>query len=51
MVRLWDRALPAVDAGLTTPAEVRRVLGFNDPPAPRGSQNLPTPSTTVRERV
>ena len=32
MVRLWDRALRAVEAGLTTPAEVRRVLGFNDPP-------------------
>jgi len=32
MVRLWDRALQAVGAGLTTPAEVRRVLGFNDPP-------------------
>ncbi|MGH7140365.1 MAG: GspE/PulE family protein, partial [Pirellulales bacterium] len=28
MVPLIDRACQAIDAGLTTPAEVRRVLGF-----------------------
>ncbi|MBX6314283.1 MAG: type II/IV secretion system protein, partial [Isosphaeraceae bacterium] len=31
MVTRWQRALRAVEAGLTTPAEVRRVLGFADP--------------------
>ncbi len=31
MISLWSRALAAIEAGLTTPAEVRRVLGFNDP--------------------
>ena len=31
MLRLRDRALAAVAAGQTTPAEVRRVLGFDDP--------------------
>jgi type II secretory ATPase GspE/PulE/Tfp pilus assembly ATPase PilB-like protein len=28
MVTLWQRACHAVSAGLTSPAEVRRVLGF-----------------------
>lgn len=28
MIRLFDRAVQAVEAGLTSPAEVRRVLGF-----------------------
>ena len=38
MIRLWDRALQAVTAGHTTPTEVRRVLGFNDPAsAPAGT--------------
>ena len=31
MISLWTRALGAIEAGLTTPAEVRRVLGFNGP--------------------
>jgi general secretion pathway protein E len=32
MVPLLDRACEAVEAGLTTPAEIRRVLGFTDRP-------------------
>ncbi|HIQ20063.1 MAG TPA: type II/IV secretion system protein [Planctomycetes bacterium] len=32
MVTRWERACEAVRAGKTSPAEVRRVLGFNDPP-------------------
>ncbi len=31
MIPLWDRALAAVTQGLTTPAEVRRVLGWAGP--------------------
>jgi type II secretory ATPase GspE/PulE/Tfp pilus assembly ATPase PilB-like protein len=31
MVTRWQRACRAVDAGLTSPAEVRRVLGFSAP--------------------
>ncbi len=30
MITRWQRACEAVDDGLTTPAEVRRVLGFSD---------------------
>jgi type II secretory ATPase GspE/PulE/Tfp pilus assembly ATPase PilB-like protein len=30
MVTRWQRACQAIDAGLTSPAEVRRVLGFSD---------------------
>jgi len=38
MVSLWSRALGAIEAGLTTPAEIRRVLGFNNPiPQPRSA--------------
>lgn len=33
MVTRWQRALAAVEAGLTSPAEVRRVLGFAGPAA------------------
>ena len=33
MVTRWQRAYQAVRAGLTSPAEVRRVLGFSDNPA------------------
>ena len=29
MVPLWDRALQAITDGITTPAEIRRVLGFS----------------------
>jgi type II secretory ATPase GspE/PulE/Tfp pilus assembly ATPase PilB-like protein len=32
MVTRWDRARLAVEAGLTSPAEVRRVLGFSERP-------------------
>src|SRR5262249_55072289 len=32
MVSRWDRAYRAVEAGQTSPAEVRRVLGFSDSP-------------------
>ena len=31
MVTRWRRACQAIDAGLTSAAEVRRVLGFSDP--------------------
>ncbi len=31
MVSRWQRALEAVEQGLTSPAEVRRVLGFANP--------------------
>jgi type II secretory ATPase GspE/PulE/Tfp pilus assembly ATPase PilB-like protein len=34
MVDRWRRALAAVEAGVTSPAEVRRVLGFSRIPAP-----------------
>ena len=29
MIPLWDRALQAITDGITTPAEIRRVLGFS----------------------
>jgi type II secretory ATPase GspE/PulE/Tfp pilus assembly ATPase PilB-like protein len=32
MVDRWQRALTAIEAGLTSPAEVRRVLGFSKNP-------------------
>jgi type II secretory ATPase GspE/PulE/Tfp pilus assembly ATPase PilB-like protein len=32
MITRWQRALDAVSAGLTSPHEVRRVLGFADSP-------------------
>lgn len=32
MISRWQRACRAVDAGLTSPAEVRRILGFLDKP-------------------
>jgi len=32
MVDRWDRACTAVEAGLTSPAEVRRILGVARPP-------------------
>ncbi|HEV3163892.1 MAG TPA: GspE/PulE family protein [Isosphaeraceae bacterium] len=31
MITRWQRACRAIEAGLTSPAEVRRVLGFSDP--------------------
>jgi type II secretory ATPase GspE/PulE/Tfp pilus assembly ATPase PilB-like protein len=33
MVHRWERACAAVEAGLTSPAEVRRTLGVGKPPA------------------
>ncbi len=33
MIHRWERACAAVEAGLTSPAEVRRVLGVGKPPA------------------
>jgi type II secretory ATPase GspE/PulE/Tfp pilus assembly ATPase PilB-like protein len=33
MVHRWERACSAVEAGLTSPAEVRRILGVGQPPA------------------
>ncbi|MEX0613247.1 MAG: GspE/PulE family protein [Pirellulales bacterium] len=32
MISRWQRGRQAIEAGLTSPAEVRRVLGFCDPP-------------------
>lgn len=32
MIDRWARAIAAVEAGVTSPAEVRRVLGFSDNP-------------------
>ncbi len=34
MVTRWTRAITALEAGLTSPAEVRRVLGFHTPVTP-----------------
>ncbi len=31
MVSRWDRAIAALQAGVTSPAEIRRVLGFHNP--------------------
>jgi type II secretory ATPase GspE/PulE/Tfp pilus assembly ATPase PilB-like protein len=36
MVGRWERAIQAVEQGLTSPAEVRRVLGLSTPPGRRG---------------
>ena len=33
MVHRWERACAAVEAGLTSPAEVRRILGVASPPS------------------
>ena len=33
MIHRWERACAAVEAGLTSPAEVRRILGVGQPPA------------------
>ena len=33
MIDRWQRACTAVAAGLTSPEEVRRVLGFGNPPS------------------
>jgi general secretion pathway protein E len=41
MVTRWDRACQAIEAGLTSPAEVRRVLGFSDRPGMAGGGNPP----------
>ena len=32
MIDRWERACAAVEAGLTSPAEVRRILGVGKPP-------------------
>ncbi len=34
MITRWQRGYEAVRQGLTSPAELRRVLGFGEPPAP-----------------
>jgi type II secretory ATPase GspE/PulE/Tfp pilus assembly ATPase PilB-like protein len=36
MVHRWERACAAVEAGLTSPAEVRRTLGLGQPPGRMG---------------
>jgi len=54
MVTVWKRALRAVEAGSTSPAEVRRVLGFSkdgsplsDIPASRNSESGNSEGTNV----
>jgi general secretion pathway protein E len=39
MIDRWDRAITAVEAGLTSPAEVRRVLGVGALPDRRKPLN------------
>jgi general secretion pathway protein E len=39
MVTRWQRACRAVEAGLTSPAEVRRVLGFSEQTQPVGGDS------------
>jgi type II secretory ATPase GspE/PulE/Tfp pilus assembly ATPase PilB-like protein len=34
MVSRWTRAIAALESGVTSPAEIRRVLGFHTPPSP-----------------
>ena len=34
MISRWERARRAVEAGLTSPSEIRRVLGIDDEPSP-----------------
>jgi general secretion pathway protein E len=41
MISRWTRACEAVEAGLTAPAEVRRVLGFAAPPGQADDQSDP----------
>jgi general secretion pathway protein E len=43
MTTRWQRALAAVEEGLTSPAEIRRVLGFGDSmeERPRGPEGTP----------
>jgi general secretion pathway protein E len=43
MISRWARACDAVEAGLTSPAEVRRVLGFAGPPSNAESCAVPIP--------
>ena len=31
MISRWDRAIAALDSGTTSPAEIRRALGFGKP--------------------
>jgi hypothetical protein len=33
MIHRWERACAAVEAGVTSPAEIRRTLGVGKPPA------------------
>ncbi len=35
MVHRWERAIAAIEAGLTSPAEARRSLGLATPPTRR----------------
>jgi type II secretory ATPase GspE/PulE/Tfp pilus assembly ATPase PilB-like protein len=41
MTSRWERACRAVQEGLTSPAEVRRLLGFSPPPADVGKSGSP----------
>ena len=38
MIHRWERACIAVEAGLTSPAEIRRVLGVATPPGRVGAR-------------
>jgi type II secretory ATPase GspE/PulE/Tfp pilus assembly ATPase PilB-like protein len=44
MIHRWERACAAVEAGLTSPAEVRRTLGVGQPPSRLRPTPLPTES-------
>jgi len=37
MISRWDRAMAALESGITSPAEIRRVLGFQSSPTSTGS--------------
>ncbi len=43
MIHRWRRAILAVEAGLTSPAEIRRSLGLGTPPAPADQPTLDPP--------
>ena len=39
MITRWTRAREAVEAGITSPQEIRRVFGLSNPPSASGKQN------------
>jgi hypothetical protein len=44
MVTRWQRAYEAVESGITSPAEVRRVLGWSDQSPHEAARRSPGPS-------